>query len=424
MRGKLKVKIFYSWQSDLSNKTNRSFIEDALEKAIKEIKSDNLLEIEPVLDRDTAGVSGAPDIVQTIFEKITDAQVFVCDVSIVNQGNNKRLTPNPNVLIELGYAFHVLGHERIILVMNTEYGKVEELPFDIRSRRIVTYSVSEDDQDKRNEKKSLIQKLKHAIAKIDFSDKKDDVRHYLIGDRLQNIRNELGLSSSQFVEQIGLLSEKNYLQMESNDEECSEEIINTIFEKYGIFPNFLKHGDLPIFEVEMVNWFRKPEECAKEIINRNPSGIYLTVNTTVPKHGVPIFRHIDDFFHEMTGKHLLTGLIIQVDENRYRFINLNISMKFFEDAFLTTKYASSYYTFLYTLADNINDSYYIQIPNYRIAKQLFAGNIYPSEIIRRYFRYHGYLPELVIRGNIFHKNVSWINGNRKVFEDMGLMQEY
>ena len=48
--------IFYSWQSDLPNSINRGFIQDCLERAIKELKSDEELALDPCLDRDTSGV--------------------------------------------------------------------------------------------------------------------------------------------------------------------------------------------------------------------------------------------------------------------------------------------------------------------------------------------------------------------------------
>src|SRR6266849_3811395 len=103
--------VFYSWQSDLQNSTNRGFIQTALEAATKTIRDDESIQVDPVLDRDTAGVPGSPDIFSTILGKIDQARVFVCDVSIINQGANKgtRLAPNPNVLIELGYALKALG---------------------------------------------------------------------------------------------------------------------------------------------------------------------------------------------------------------------------------------------------------------------------------------------------------------------------
>src|SRR5258708_32648261 len=101
--------VFYSWQFDLPNATNRGFILKALENAAKAIRDDDSIEVEPVIDRDTDGVPGSPDIASTIFGKIDQAQVFVCDISIINSdalyqdatGQNvaARPTPNPNVLI-------------------------------------------------------------------------------------------------------------------------------------------------------------------------------------------------------------------------------------------------------------------------------------------------------------------------------------
>src|SRR5260370_6957057 len=121
--------VFYSWQSDLPNKTNRSFIEDALEKAAKAIRDDDSIQVEPVIDRDTVGVAGSPEISKTIFSKIDQAKVFVCDISIINSGADARLAPNPNVLIELGYALKPLGENRIIMDLNDLNDIPEHLPF-------------------------------------------------------------------------------------------------------------------------------------------------------------------------------------------------------------------------------------------------------------------------------------------------------
>lgn len=146
--------VFYSWQTDLPNATNRSFIEKALEAAARKIRDDDSIKVEPVVDRDTAGVPGAPDIAETIFAKIRQAQVVVCDVSIINQGG-PRATPNPNVLIELGYAIKASGLEQIIMVMNVAYGRPELLPFDLRMKRVITYHMPEDIEDRATERKKL-----------------------------------------------------------------------------------------------------------------------------------------------------------------------------------------------------------------------------------------------------------------------------
>lgn len=150
-------RIFYSWMSDQDNFSNRSFIQDCLEKAVKLIAKDDSIGITPSIDRDTQGESGSPDIANTIFRKIARARAFVADVTLMNlpvSGWRRRLmnlvhvgpmrvSPNPNVLVELGFAVGQLGWERCLLVVNTAFGRVEELPFDLRGRRILPYSVAE-----------------------------------------------------------------------------------------------------------------------------------------------------------------------------------------------------------------------------------------------------------------------------------------
>lgn len=141
----MKRTIFYSWQSDLASRTNRNLIEDSLKRALRAIARDEDAGVEPVLDRDTANLIGTPDIAQSILAKIATADIFVADVSIVSGPQQGRPTPNPNVLIELGYAVAELGWENVVLVMNSAYGGPEQLPFDLRGRRTVTYEMQGTD---------------------------------------------------------------------------------------------------------------------------------------------------------------------------------------------------------------------------------------------------------------------------------------
>jgi hypothetical protein len=155
--------VFYSWQSDLPNPTNRGFIQIALEEATATIAADDSVAVEPVVDRDTQNVPGSPDIASTIFAKITTADIFVADVSIVTRAEQMRPGPNPNVLIELGYALKALGHERVILVFNKTFGKLEELPFDLRMRRILSYEMSKEAKERAPERKQLRAQLEEAL---------------------------------------------------------------------------------------------------------------------------------------------------------------------------------------------------------------------------------------------------------------------
>jgi hypothetical protein len=101
-------------------------------------------------DSDTTGAAGSPDIAATIFEKVSLCEVAVFDVTPISflEGPPRKSIPNPNVMIELGYAAHAIGWERIVTVMNTAFGgKPEELPFDVRSRRFPQiYSLGDERQ--------------------------------------------------------------------------------------------------------------------------------------------------------------------------------------------------------------------------------------------------------------------------------------
>lgn len=157
--------VSYSWASDHPNGTNRSLIERALRNAADVVRGDDTIQVEPVIDRDTQGVPGAPDIASTIFAKIERAQIFVCDITIVDEGMS-RPAPNPNVLLELGYALHVLGPDRIIMVMNTAFGAPELLPFDLRMRRVMTYHTPEQSDNRGEARKRLESMLVEALRSI------------------------------------------------------------------------------------------------------------------------------------------------------------------------------------------------------------------------------------------------------------------
>lgn len=105
------------------------------------------------IDHDTLGVGGSPRIADTILRKIEQAAVFVADVTPVGKTPGGKHLPNPNVMIELGYALRVMELERIVPVMNCAEGAaLKNLPFDLRHWRApVNYSLSRDAGDDRVE---------------------------------------------------------------------------------------------------------------------------------------------------------------------------------------------------------------------------------------------------------------------------------
>ncbi len=172
--------VFFSWQSDIDAKTNRNVISDCL----RDICKKNSL----IFDEATNERCGSPDIASTIEEKIRGADIFVADVTIINAGTTSKTTPNPNVLFELGIAQATLGWDRIILIVNTAYAPISDLPFDIKSHRALSYSLnSQDAASLSNKQKTtrIHEPLKNGVLSIL---NKDPLKEILKGNNPKQIQ--------------------------------------------------------------------------------------------------------------------------------------------------------------------------------------------------------------------------------------------
>lgn len=166
--------VFYSWQSDLDAAVTKSLIQRALDAAVKSLGAD--AEVDParrelVVDRDTRGVKGTPHVAETILDKIDAASVFVADLSYVARRENGDGIPNPNVLIEYGWAAGRLGRPLMISVMNTAFGhpEVQPLPFDLRHLRwpiLFNCPADADVEQRRVAKADLTKALASALKDI------------------------------------------------------------------------------------------------------------------------------------------------------------------------------------------------------------------------------------------------------------------
>jgi hypothetical protein len=126
-----KIIAFYAWQSDTPQRFNRHLIWIALVEAAKRITEDSALDVELMVDQDTAGVPGQPPITDTILKKIAASDIFIPDLSFVSRTDGGKYVPNPNVMTEYGYALRAKTHEALMPVMNTAFGPPKELPFDM-----------------------------------------------------------------------------------------------------------------------------------------------------------------------------------------------------------------------------------------------------------------------------------------------------
>lgn len=142
------IHVFFSWQSDLSRKSNSNLIRLALMQAKYKLE-ESYPNIHINIDEATKNETGSPDIIETILRKIDNCDFYIADMSIINnENNNNKKMPNPNVLFECGYALNTLGWERITLLFNNHFGELESLPFDLPRRRISTYTAKPESSEK------------------------------------------------------------------------------------------------------------------------------------------------------------------------------------------------------------------------------------------------------------------------------------
>jgi hypothetical protein len=165
--------IFYSWQDDIDKEINRHFIKAALKKAL------NGLSAKFTIAEDMRDIPGTPILPDTLFSKIEKSYSFIGDISFCCK-SDKRKFPNPNVMLELGYAVKTLGWERIILVLNESTGSPSELPVDILDRRhpiIYNFALNESEKDisQRELSKDLCKALK-VIIDAPLSSAEDAIR--------------------------------------------------------------------------------------------------------------------------------------------------------------------------------------------------------------------------------------------------------
>jgi hypothetical protein len=144
--------IFFCWQDHLPKKLHRFLIRDALDRAISRVQDDLPEGVECTLRRDEAtdNRAGSIDIANTILEKLNSSTVVVGDITPVLKDLDKNwFYPNPNVMVEIGYAAKTLGWSRVVCLFNEVACKAEQLPFDIRHRRVTGFSCEDLTQRKR-----------------------------------------------------------------------------------------------------------------------------------------------------------------------------------------------------------------------------------------------------------------------------------
>lgn len=317
----MKRTIFYSWQSDLPNNSNRGFIESCLKKTVKDLAKITPFSLDLNIDRDTKGLSGTPDITDSIFTKISKSKIFVADISIINSTSQDRKCPNPNVLIELGYAARVLGWERVFCIYNLDFGNINDLPFDLKNRRPILYSIQKTGKEKVKIEISKI--LTDSIIALNTNgglfDKVDDYVKEKVDTEILTIAGHLGKMLLGYTGKS--VPEVTQLLMNLSDEDIENNI--NLREPIGfqIFKNFSVHE----------NKFRKLADGAISSVhhNREMAGIMIEFIRWIGRFdALNSIRNSTSWFEEcgveIEGYKVLSPSAFQKnDELPNRFVLLN-----------------------------------------------------------------------------------------------------
>lgn len=157
--------IFYSWQSDLPNATNRQLIRKQLRLAINATEEEHF-GLSITLDEATRETGGSQNVPLTILEKIRKAGYFICDVPTINKSaaSSDSRVPNPIVIFGRGFAVAMPGRGRIILLINEEFGPLTDMLFDFDRQRASGYKAGEAVC--KNQKDSLLSLLSTAVDQL------------------------------------------------------------------------------------------------------------------------------------------------------------------------------------------------------------------------------------------------------------------
>lgn len=182
----MDLRLFFSWQSDTDSKKldQTKFIKTCIKSAIANVNRE-LKYVNIEYQEGVKGVSGAPEIVPEIEDRISKCHIFIGDLTFINKesiiikflkrfGIKHKITPNPNVIRESSlFMARPLMKYQGFYVLNSVFGNPVEdesqMFFDQRGKRfplsfaLKQYNGNVSDPVYQKEQKKFISALTRAI---------------------------------------------------------------------------------------------------------------------------------------------------------------------------------------------------------------------------------------------------------------------
>ncbi|WP_396146723.1 hypothetical protein [Flavobacterium sp.] len=177
----MAYKVFFAFQMDIDDRFGKGFIQSAIEIAIQKFKTEG---IDISLDFGFRGTPGTPLLIEEMLKKSSESDMVIVDLTFTSSKawseakkikiwgkeikikgkellmldfTQEKKSPNPNVLLETGYAWAKKGTYRTLVVMNEAFGAPDELPVDLKGFRWgITYDLNEGNYKARKEKRKIL----------------------------------------------------------------------------------------------------------------------------------------------------------------------------------------------------------------------------------------------------------------------------
>lgn len=271
----MQLDIFYSWQSDLPK--TKQYISNCLNSIAKEQFGEHSIRI----SRDARNSNGSVNLADTLFKKINQSAIFVADLTIINSEFNGRKCCNPNVLMELGYAINNLGIENILILFDTKYGNVEELPFDIRQNRIIKFNSESNNKTFKNILKSEISQMVTNINPTIYDFLNSEINNQIISHLME--------FTKMFYYNSDCKQRYDYTYfITKSEDEMTRDIVNNTFLGFDLFNNLsLLENEFESFLNQKTNSF-----FINDNTNRILSRIVLSMKS------ISKFINYDPFFSQ------------------------------------------------------------------------------------------------------------------------------
>jgi hypothetical protein len=208
-----------------------------------------------------------------------------------------------------------------------------------------------------DEKEKLIRAIQSRIKPAEIIQNEPE-RLFMAGDKVRIVRNELGITTSEFIEALEFPSQREYEKMENQERELPLSLLKKMSGLTGVNLEWLKHGYGHRYTIEA--------------ISLNPVEAGLEFCASLNPH---------EYFFTLDKKELHAGIVIQTGKYRFQVLETGITLDFWnwvESYWAITRF----YHFLKELSDSWHhDIESIIIPT-RFDKQLFDGDIHFLSAIR------------------------------------------